>query len=104
MNQGLSNRVPFHGGILRRLRKKVYLQNMEIPLETHTGDSRLYGDSDTSSYLTDWFGKRLRREDIEGMLDNYYEERGWDIQKGVPTKEKLIELGLEEFVKIVESA
>jgi len=37
------------------------------------------------------------------MLDSYYEERGWDIQKGVPTKMKLIELGLEKFIEIVES-
>ncbi|MFC1916490.1 aldehyde ferredoxin oxidoreductase C-terminal domain-containing protein, partial [Chloroflexota bacterium] len=69
----------------------VYLQNMEIPLQDSEGDR----------YLTDWFGRRLTREGIEGMLDSYYEERGWDIQKGVPTKKRLIELGLEEFAGIV---
>ncbi len=33
---------------------------------------------------------------LEAMLDEYYELRGWDLEKGWPTKEKLAELGLEE--------
>lgn len=71
----------------------VYLQNIETPLPACEGDR----------YLTDWFGRRLTKEDLETMLDTYYEERGWDIQKGVPTKAKLTELGLEPFADIVES-
>jgi len=71
----------------------VYLQNIETPLPAREGER----------YLTDWFGRRLTREDIEGMLGNYYEERGWDIQRGMPTKSKLTELGLEQFAEIVES-
>ena len=71
----------------------VYLQNIETPLPAREGER----------YLTDWFGRRLTREDLEGMLDNYYEERGWDIQRGMPTKSKLTELGLEQFAEIVES-
>jgi len=71
----------------------VYLQNIETPLPAREGDR----------YLTDWFGKRLTREDLEGMLDNYYQERGWDVQEGVPTRRKLSELGLEEFAEILES-
>jgi aldehyde:ferredoxin oxidoreductase len=71
----------------------VYLENTEVPIRVPGGDS----------YLTDWFGKRLTREDLKEMLDHYYEERGWDIQKGVPTRKRLIELGLEEFVEIVDS-
>jgi aldehyde:ferredoxin oxidoreductase len=34
--------------------------------------------------------------DIEGMLAAYYEARGWDEDSGKPTREKLIELGLED--------
>jgi len=71
----------------------VYLQNIEAPLPAREGER----------YLTDWFGRRLTREDLEGMLDNYYEERGWDIQRGMPTKSKLTELGLEQFAEIVET-
>ena len=63
----------------------VWLQNTEVPLKLRSGDR----------YLTDWFGNRLTKEDIEKILDDYYEERGWDIEKGLPTKEKLVELGLE---------
>jgi len=39
-------------------------------------------------------GRRLIREDLDYMLDDYYRLRGWDKQ-GVPTSEKLKELGLE---------
>jgi aldehyde:ferredoxin oxidoreductase len=30
------------------------------------------------------------------MLDEYYKARGWDAKTGIPTKEKLLELELEE--------
>lgn len=32
------------------------------------------------------------------MLDEYYHSRGWDLKTGVPTKEKLAELDLEEII------
>jgi aldehyde:ferredoxin oxidoreductase len=35
-------------------------------------------------------------KDFEGMLDEYYAARRWDIRTGMPSKEKLKELGLEE--------
>jgi aldehyde:ferredoxin oxidoreductase len=34
--------------------------------------------------------------DIEGMLVAYYQHRGWDLETGKPTREKLSELGLED--------
>ena len=34
----------------------------------------------------------------EEMLDEYYRLRGWD-RNGVPTREKLKELGLEDVAK-----
>lgn len=40
-------------------------------------------------------GQRISQKELEEMLDNYYELRGWDKQRGNPTKEKLEELGLE---------
>lgn len=70
----------------------VYLQNIVTPLPAREGDR----------YLTDWFGKRLTREAIEGMLDAYYEERGWDIKKGIPTRQKLVDLDLEELASDLE--
>jgi aldehyde:ferredoxin oxidoreductase len=55
--------------------------------------------------LTDYFGKKhITREDSEQMLSDYYDEHGWDVKTGNPTKEKLLELGLDkaaaEFDKI----
>lgn len=38
--------------------------------------------------------KELTRDDVEKMFDNYYDERGWDVAKGIPTKEKLESLDL----------
>jgi len=36
-------------------------------------------------------------EDMDGMLARYYELRGWD-DNGIPTSEKLKELGLDELI------
>jgi aldehyde:ferredoxin oxidoreductase len=33
--------------------------------------------------------------ELESMLDEYYVARGWDIETGLPTVDKLRELGLE---------
>ena len=38
---------------------------------------------------------KLMRELVDKLLDDYYDERGWDIKKGIPLREKLMELGLE---------
>jgi aldehyde:ferredoxin oxidoreductase len=37
--------------------------------------------------------------DLEGILSAYYEARGWDKETGKPSREKLIELGLEDVAK-----
>lgn len=66
---------------------ELYFKNTEIPLPAYDGDR----------YLTDWFGKRLGKEDLEKMVNDYYEERGWDIHTGKLKKEKLTELSLEAF-------
>jgi len=39
-------------------------------------------------------GQLITKEDLDKMLDEYYEARGWDKEKGIPTKEKMLELGL----------
>jgi len=40
----------------------------------------------------------LTQKDLECMLDDYYDERGWEKKTGAPTSAKLKELGLEDFV------
>jgi aldehyde:ferredoxin oxidoreductase len=45
--------------------------------------------------LTDCYGKRtITAQDIEHLLDDYYDERGWDVHSGTPTRETLDQLGL----------
>ena len=39
-------------------------------------------------------GQRISNEELQSMLDNYYEIRGWDKKTGIPTAAKLNELGL----------
>lgn len=54
------------------------------------------------NYLKDYFGQPVTYADFEAMLDDYYDEHGWDIRKGVPTKDRLIELGLGELSNMLE--
>ena len=37
-------------------------------------------------------------KDFSAMLDEFYKERGWDLETGKPTAEKLTELGLEDYI------
>lgn len=51
-------------------------------------------------YLTTYMDKqRLTPNDLERFLDDYYDERGWEIKRGIPSKEKLTSLGLDFVVK-----
>jgi aldehyde:ferredoxin oxidoreductase len=39
-------------------------------------------------------GQRISQADLDLMLDEYYTERGWDPQSGIPTRAKLESLAL----------
>jgi aldehyde:ferredoxin oxidoreductase len=39
------------------------------------------------------------KDDWEKLLDDYQDERGWDIETGIPTEKTLIECGLEDVAK-----
>jgi len=68
----------------------LYIQNTEKPLhDAYEGDR----------YLKDWFGNRLSREALEQMVNDFYEERGWDVEKAIPSREKIVDLSLEDFIK-----
>lgn len=41
--------------------------------------------------------------ELKPMLEEYYTERGWDVETGVPTRAKLEELGLERFIGLLEA-
>jgi len=59
-----------------------------------------------------WFGEKkhkdyyeqvdITREVAYGLLDDYYDEMGWDIGTGIPTKSKLSELGLDYVIEDAE--
>ncbi len=49
--------------------------------------------------LRHYFGQPIDRQSAENMLDDYYDERGWDLKTGAPTKERLCSLGLEWVVE-----
>ena len=40
-------------------------------------------------------GALLSRKEVNRLLDDYYEVRGWDQQTGLPTRETLLKLGLD---------
>lgn len=48
-------------------------------------------------------GETIDPQKWEGMLDDYYDRRGWN-RNGIPTKEKLSELGLEDVALSLEEA
>ena len=49
-----------------------------------------------SLVLCDYFGTPLSREDCERLLDDYYDERGWDIERGIPMEQSLVEYDLTD--------
>jgi aldehyde:ferredoxin oxidoreductase len=55
---------------------------------------RIFKDSFTKGPVK---GVYIKKDEFEKSLQEYYSLRGWD-KKGIPTKEKLKELGLEKMV------
>jgi aldehyde:ferredoxin oxidoreductase len=41
---------------------------------------------------------KITQEIAEKLLDNYYDERGWEIKTGHPSEAKIKELQLEKFI------
>jgi len=44
-------------------------------------------------------GSRVTPKEFELVLEDYYQERGWDVKTGLPTKQRLKELGLEDLAE-----
>ena len=47
-------------------------------------------------------GSCIPKETLEKLKDDYYAYRGWDLETGNPTPEKLVELGLEFAIPDVQ--
>jgi aldehyde:ferredoxin oxidoreductase len=41
---------------------------------------------------------------LDKMLDEYYELRGWDVRTGLPTEQRLRDLGLEYTIDELRNA
>ncbi|MFC1872053.1 aldehyde ferredoxin oxidoreductase C-terminal domain-containing protein, partial [Chloroflexota bacterium] len=61
-------------------------------------EERLRGLNGEELPLKDSQGNLVTAATIEKLLDDYYDERGWDLQTGIPTREKLTGLGLEAVI------
>lgn len=48
-------------------------------------------------------GAILERSEFETMKDEYYNLRGWDVATGRQTREKLVELGIEDMVNDLDA-
>jgi len=46
-------------------------------------------------------GAYVTQEELDLLLDDYYESRGWTTE-GVPTVEKLKELGMDDLIHMVK--
>ncbi|MCD6484698.1 MAG: hypothetical protein J7L47_06270 [Candidatus Odinarchaeota archaeon] len=54
--------------------------------------------------LMDYYAtKVLNKEDIECILNDYYDERGWNVESGIPTREKLEQIGLSDYAHFLPS-
>lgn len=74
----------------------VIPQNWFQPMKTAEGKE---------APLTDYYKtKVLSKEELEALLNDYYDERGWDIQKGIPARQKLIDLGLDKVAEDLKEA
>jgi aldehyde:ferredoxin oxidoreductase len=47
-------------------------------------------------------GMAITRQMLDDLLDQYYEFRGWDKKTGIPTRERLVQLGLEDIARDME--
>ncbi len=88
--------VPITAGELLKAGERII--NVERMFCVREGISRIH-DTLPERYVTeplpDGPGKGETIH-IEKMLDEYYTERGWDLMTGIPTMEKLQELGLDD--------
>jgi len=57
------------------------------------------GTTPAGPYLREYFGRPVTPARFEQMLDDYYGEHGWDVASGLPTEQKLAELGLDQLVR-----
>jgi len=86
------------GEDLMRIGERIY--NVERAFNIREGMGRKDDTLPASFFVekvTPWGPTGISEANFQEMLDEYYAFRGWD-EKGIPTKEKLEELGLDDMV------
>ena len=73
---------------------KVYNVRQGLSRKDDTWSNRFYEEPLPSGPSK---GAILSRIEMDQFLEEYYELRGWDRRTGIPTREKLIELGLNDI-------
>jgi aldehyde:ferredoxin oxidoreductase len=48
-------------------------------------------------------GTRLTFDEWHALLSHYYSIRGWSVDRGIPTRAKLVELGLDDVAERLDS-
>lgn len=43
--------------------------------------------------------EEITEDMVYRLLDDFYDERGWDVKTGIPTKNKLEGLGLDDVIE-----
>jgi aldehyde:ferredoxin oxidoreductase len=85
-------------------RKGEIIWNLGKLLNTREGINRtddklpgLWAKAMVENRLKDYSGQPVTPDSFETTLNDYYDEHNWDITKGVPTRSKLVELGLADL-------
>lgn len=90
--------IPMNAGGLQLTCERIL--NLEKAINVREGASRK-DDSLPWRILNEptYEGFRITEEDLNKMLDRYYELHGWDKETSWPTDEKLLELGMASVAK-----
>jgi len=88
---------------LKRIGERIY--NLQRVYNVLHGISRK-DDTLPARFLTEPSPSMAAKGNVcrlEPMLEDYYRLRGWDAETGYPTRDKLMELGLEEACRCLEA-
>jgi aldehyde:ferredoxin oxidoreductase len=75
---------------------KAYGMRQGLTRDDDTWPGRFFNEPLTSGSAK---GAVLSKDTISGLLDEYYELRGWNIERGLPGRDKLRALGLEDIAE-----
>ena len=85
---------------LQKSGERIFNLLRSIDIRNHERCRKIDEDTiDGFMYPSKDDGIMLDKKRFIGLMDKYYELRGWDKTNGCPTKQKLEELGLKEVAE-----